>query len=415
MSSNAFLNSIGYLLRLVNLVWYILLSPLFARYLLMHASGLKQWLLIGHQHLLRSISKVSVAKDPAGATNSAIANKQGLDRAAGSGVFPLTVCLGLFYTPFYLFTLTQWSVQDFLQWNIPMMFLFGLVCSEDTHYDSHYWLTRRHQNVWYRRLISARFKQYTQMIWYPLTQHMPHLHIHHKFNMKNEQDIDYVGCFERDGFQGFFAFLSTYDWNYNWASFRYFAKMSPSKVLLRTYVKDMALNYGLLIFAAYFGYQKFLFQYTCHSLCYYYIAWITFYVEHPFHHRVNDSYEHHWNVLTLVDSKSGVCNESHTSHHIWPARSIEENASWANSALKFAQSQLENQHLALNCDGTFEELLHLPYLIITKQYSKIAAKLHFKEADRLKEEGMDPVLIQAYQDFRARCDGSEIKRRLQAH
>lgn len=115
------------------------------------------------------ISKVSVAKDPVGATNSVIANKQGLNRAAGSGVFPLTVCLGLFYTPFYLFSLTQWGVQDFLQWNIPMMFLFGLVCSEDTHYDSHYWLTRRYQTVWYRRLVSARFKQYTQMIWYPLT------------------------------------------------------------------------------------------------------------------------------------------------------------------------------------------------------------------------------------------------------
>jgi hypothetical protein len=36
------------------------------------------------------------------------------------------------------------------------------------------------------------------MIWYPLTQHLPHLHIHHKFNGKSDHDVDYVGCYRRD-------------------------------------------------------------------------------------------------------------------------------------------------------------------------------------------------------------------------
>ena len=400
-------------LRLINLIWYLLLSPLFIVYLLVHASGLKQYILAGYQSIPDLVDILLGKGTHLTSTNSIATNKQGLDRAAGSGIFPLTVCLGLFYNPFYIYTMIYWNVNDFLCWNIPLMFVFGLICSEDTHYDSHNWLTRRYQSVWYKRLISLRFKQYTQMIWYPLTQHMPHLYIHHKFNMKDEQDIDYVGSYQRDGLGGFLAFLSIYDWNYNCSSLRYFYEL-PSKTLLRLYVKDMLLNYGLLLFAMLCAWQKFLFQYACHSLCYTFIAWTTFYIEHPFHHPIKDSYEHYWNVLTLVDSTTGLCTESHTSHHIWPARSMEENASWANNAIEFSKSQLENRHLAIHCTGAFQELLYLPYLIITKQYSKLANMLHFKSVQQLEKDHMQSDLIQAYQHFQAECDANEIKRRLQS-
>jgi hypothetical protein len=243
--------------RVLNLTWYFLLSPIFIIYLLLHASGVKQWILSVYQYVFNLINMLlsSKATGVPTFTRLTVEDKQGLDRIAGSGCFPLTVCLGLFYTPFYLYTMIWWDTKDFFQWNIPSMFLFTLVCSDDTHYDSHYWLTRRHQSVWYRRLISGRFKQYTQIIWYPITQHLPHLHNHHKFNMKNEEDIDYVGCYRRDGLTDFLAFLSIYEWNYTWGAFKYFYSFSTSKSLLRIYIKDLILNYGLLAFSAYCGWQ----------------------------------------------------------------------------------------------------------------------------------------------------------------
>jgi len=149
------------------------------------------------------------------------------------------------------------------------------------------------------------------------------------------------------------------------------------------FIKDAILNYGLLAFAAYCGWEKFLFQYVAHCICYFFIAWVTFLVEHPFHHTINDSYEHHWNTLTIVNSSNGVCYESHTSHHIWPTRTIDENAAWVNDPIKFATSQLQSRHLAVMRSGSFEELLHLPFLLITSDYARIVQILHFKSVNQL--------------------------------
>lgn len=394
-----------------------MLSPLLGIYLSMHAIGLKQWLVRCYQQLLDTISDLMSAKavDGIGSIKPAVGDKQTLDRAAGSGSFPITVCLGLFYTPFYLYTMFKWNTHDFLLFNTPLMFLFALICCEDTHYDSHYWLTRRYQNVWYRRLISGRFKQYTQMIWYPLTQHLPHLYIHHKFNGKNNLDVDYVGCHRREGIAGFLNFISCYEVNFLWKALQYFYSLPGSRLLLRFYIKDTILNYGLLAFAAYCGWEKFLFQYICHCVCYFFVAWVAFYVEHPFHHQIDGSYEHNWNTLTLVNSSNGLCSESHASHHNWPTRTIDENAAWVNDPVKFASSQIESRHLAIMRSGTFQELLHLPYLLITSNYSEIARALHFKTVEQLEKAGMESHLIDAYQVFRSQCDEAEIKRRLQPH
>lgn len=416
MTIYSYFTLIGRVFQLINLIWYLLLSPFFVIYLLLHASGIKPWLISGYDYILKWLTKFvcPTRENNVTSTTSIADNKQALDYVAGFGWFPMTVALGLFYVPFYFYTMVWWSMYNFLQWHIPLMYLFALVCCDDTHYDSHHWLTGSHKSVWYRHYISIRFKQYSQMIWFPLAQHLPHLHIHHKFNMKNQQDVDYNGCYQRDGYKDFLKYLSRYEWNYNWNSIQYFYTLPGSKILLRRYIKDLILNYGLLVFAACLGWQKFLFQYSCHCVCYCFVAWVTFYIEHPFHHMINNSYEHPWNSLTVVNSTTELSSESHTSHHIWPTRSMKENAVWANDPCEFATSQLKYRHLAISLNSSFEEIIYLPYIVITKQYLRLAQMLHFKDSDQLKAAGMPSHLIDAYQNFRRQCDEDEIKRRLQA-
>ena len=89
-SASTFFNSIQDLLRLFTLAWDVLLNALF----LLCTS----WCIpVGGSN----DSSLVISKF--GATNSVMVNKQGLDRAAESCAFPLTVCFGLFYTPFYFF------------------------------------------------------------------------------------------------------------------------------------------------------------------------------------------------------------------------------------------------------------------------------------------------------------------------
>lgn len=392
------------LFRLVNLTWYLLLTPL--------------WLLVVICTCMRVRERTNDAY-------CALMKSLGLGRwctplNVDDGELPLSVALALVVPPLYVLGLLYQDNASFLLMQSPLLLLYFLVCSDSCHYESHLWQARssssssREDLRWFHRWFGLRFMQYSLAPFYPLPQHIPHLLVHHRINMANEQDVDWLGDLRRDSLPDFLRFLSRFDWRTYLHGFNFIRQQGRrgglTQHLYRHYCLDLAVTLASYAICFYLSPCKGVFQYALHSLLNYRLAWITFFVEHPFHHaNAAGSFHHPFHATTLFDADEQA-SDSHAAHHHLGMRSVEQNSVWANSS-QFAVAQLEHRHLALKLPTRFDEWVMLPYLACTRQYARIHDFLHFVPPTNLKD--LTVAQRRAYAHFQAEMTPDEIQKRMQ--
>jgi len=359
---------------------------------------------------------------------NALLGALGLSRCAtprnvDDGPLALSVVLALLVPPIYLYGVLYQDDASFIRLQSPLLLFFFLVCSDSCHYESHLWQarscssSRSHDTSlqWYHRLFGLRFMQYALSPFYPLPQHIPHLLVHHRVNMASAADVDWVGDVPRDSLTGFVTFLVRFDWRTYLHGFGEIRARAQRGGLLRRlfwhYCFDLAFTLATYAFCAYQSPVKGVFAYALHSLLNWRLAWITFFVEHPFHHPLTGgSFAHPWHATTLFDAH-GEAADSHAAHHHLAMRTVADNAEWAN-APAFAIDQLKHRNLALCLPTRFDEWVRLPFYAITRQHAKLHSMLYFVPHSKLQAH-LTTQQLEDYAAFQAEVTPDELRRRMQ--
>ena len=314
---------------------------------------------------------------------------------------------GIVYFPFFMFSLIMFNDTSFIMSNLAVFSVLMGLFDDVTHEESHNWFLKRKMY----NFFPPRTMQYSQIMYAPLVQHTAHVYVHHRVNQR-ENDIDDVGYFDRDSIINFFFWLS--HWDIKTAFYPLFFLYKTNTTALRFHFKDFC-TWSIFLVCCYFhSPTKFLLTYSF-NMTYNIMQGIrTVFFEHPFQHKVDGSYNHEHNTLTLIESFDNRCYDDHAAHHIWSF--LEHSADHCNNAALFAKYQIKSKGLMLvrspekYASTSFRYVLnywYIPFCILSKKYDLLLDLVRFKH-----EADIDPLDIDDYTKFRNSITVDEIKYRL---
>lgn len=221
----------------------------------------------------------------------------------------------------------------------------------------------------------------------PLTQHVPHIHLHHKENMKSTDDPDYLFDYDRCNILHFLQFWCRWDVMTN-LGFHAVPILLRLKqwAALKKYLFTWLLHVGMLVTTLCLSPVKFVALYCIILRANFELALLTWTFEHPFLHKLNGSFQHNWNTCVMVSKENQedpskvttlTLMDNHAFHHAFPGKSHACGVTHFETKESFIQSQLKNRFLLLNVD-TYQLNPLLNYLQGKKRTMNHMARAMFK-------------------------------------
>ena len=300
----------------------------------------------------------------------------------------------------------------------PSLMLAYLLAKQSSHDQSHDWYGKG--DAWALLAFCSR------MFYVPLTQHVPHVFLHHKQNMKSRLDPDYHFDLDRDNLLHFVLFWMKWDVSSNLGLHPVpaFIKQGDSE-RLRCYVAHLAVHLCCLALAWHRGFGAFGLVYCAIFRTSFDLALLTWTLEHPFVHELEGSFRHNWNTCTMVQEKAGqqLLLDDHAYHHACPGLPQSKGEEHFQDVQKFVSCQLKHRHLMLRVDtyqinpiinrilGDQRDMWAMARAMFSKDYQTVRSFVAFRN---LSGSGLDAAMRAKYEAFKESITVEEVQRRLRA-